>query len=39
MDRFIKHMQREAAQKKQIYHDLNLSAVPSQIVMAGFSLM
>ena len=39
MDRFIEHMQREAAQKKQIYHDLNLAAVPGQIVMAGSSLM
>ena len=36
---FEQIMQREAAQKKQIYHDLNQSVVPGQIVMAGSSLM
>ena len=36
---FEQIMQREAAQKKQIYHDLNQSALPGQIVMAGSSLM
>ena len=36
---FEQIMRREAAQKKQIYHDLNQSALPGQIVMAGSSLM
>ena len=36
---FEQIMKREAAEKKQIYHDLNQSALPGQIVMAGSSLM
>ena len=39
MDLFMEHMKMEAAQKKQIYHDLNRSARTGQIVMAGSSLM
>ena len=39
MDRFMEHIRREGAQKKQIYHDLNQSVIPGQIVLAGSSLM